>query len=810
MSHVCTCVGSRAHAAALHDEYVPPYGPDDAGRLLVVGMAPGEQEARTHTPLVGPAGYRLRQDLLLAELSFDACRRANVANYWPEAHDLANLSEDRRAEGLRTLAIELARGPELVLALGNEALFTLTGCSGITKWRGSLLDTKEGLPPAKVISTIHPSAVLRVWDYRPLFVHDLKKAKRFLEGESVGPPKRDLITRSDPHYTNACADILELSERDDSVIACDIEVFQGKLSCVGFSVHPSWAVSVHADDQEIWREVLAGPAAKVWHNAMYDLTFLEAKCQAEIGGSQHDTMTLWHTLHADLACARDDKSRVVVGRSLALLASLYTNENYYKDELNSWRKVADWEAFYRYNARDAAVTIEVFQAMQAELDDDLRKAYIYKMSLLQPYKEMGKRGIRIDTETKVKKAKETGDELNRIRSKLVSYRDEYNPNSWQQTQKVLRALGAKDGDTKSVNVDDLTKLLIKYEPETSVHQFAKLMLEYREVNKAHGTYYTFDHDPDGRIRTSWDPTATMTGRAASKSSIIFKCNTNIQTIPPPARRFFVADEGYTMFYADLRQAEARIVAYMSGCESLIAAFDTGDPYRTVASWMYDKPVADVTSDERYIAKRCVLGLLYGMWIRTWTAQINIEKGYEYIVERQAKVWYNLFFERFPEIKQFHLATRKLVYDNRSLRTLMVGCRRQFRDRAGSFDEHTFREAYDYVPQGTVPELVNLALLELEPYYPNIWSLAQGHDAILGQVRNAFDADPVSDLLEVIAQTMVRPIEVTDIVHGVTRLMTIPVEIATGQNWGVYNERDNPEGLRKVGEWPSPPQQVAGA
>ena len=116
-------------------------------------------------------------------------------------------------------------------------------------------------------------------------------------------------------------------------------------------------------------------------------------------GKQHDTQLMWHAICPELACSK------LVGKSLALLTSLFTNENYYKDELKSWKKVADWNAFYRYNARDSAVTYEIYQVLDRQLDNKgLRDVYDFEQSLIEPYKNATILGLRIDTRMKGSKA----------------------------------------------------------------------------------------------------------------------------------------------------------------------------------------------------------------------------------------------------------------------------------------------------------------------------------------------------------------------------------------------------------------------
>ena len=265
------------------------------------------------------------------------------------------------------------------------------------------------------------------------------------------------------------------------------------------------------------------------------------------------------------------------------------------------------------------------------------------------------------------------------------------------------------------------------------------------------------------------------------------------TIPVAARQFFIADEGYKIVYADLSQAEARIMAYLSGCQGLLAAFETSDAYKMVAAWMFDKPMEEVTKDERFLGKRCVLGLLYGMGSRLWRTQINVDKGYDYISQPEADNLYRLFFESFPEIRRYHRTIEQTVRRDHSLKSLILERPRTFRPRNGRWEHHTLLEGNNFVPQATVPEIVNYAVLQIieETDPDEVQLLGQIHDAWFGQVKLS---DNFEGNIGTIRAALTRSIPIVD-VFGERRDLTIPVDVAVGDNWGDYDAKTNPGGLR---------------
>lgn len=786
---ICNCVASKPHPASLHDRQIAPRGPTDAN-IMVVGSTPGRDEALNGDFFVGPSGYELKMTAAKAGIPLNECRIQNVARYWPRGNKFANLTQEQLEESRLSLWDDIARvDPSVIIALGNEALEELVGMKGISKWRGSVLKMNDYRPNVSVnpyiLPTYHPSAVVKSYDLQVLLQHDLKKAAKLARGEDVLPMERLLVTVNSPLYKSMCQAYMDMAKHGVPM-AADIETFKGSIACISFSHMAEDALSVHCDDRKVWQYILEQDNPKCWHNAMYDLTFLEAIEGVTINGDQHDTQFMWHSLYPELACSP------IVGKRLALLVSLFTNDNYYKDTLANWRKIADWETFYEYNARDSAVTMEIWQELYADLvSRDLVHVYDYSISLLRPYMDATKLGIRIDGRAKGIKAGRSKRRLATLEKELLAQAGEaFNPRSWQQIKKIFVKLGCP---VKGTDKTEMTKVLLKEEPDSPAFNFATTLLDYKKEHKAYSTYYSFTYDDDGRLRSNWIIPGTETGRMANSKSIIFRGGANVMTIPRAARQFFIADPGYKLVYADLSQAEARIVAYMAGCQGLMEAFDTEDAYKMVAAWMFNKEVADVTYDERYLGKRCVLGLLYGMGPKLWRTQINVDKGYDYISQSEANHLYELFFETFPEIRRYHSTIESRVRRDHSLKSLVLGRSRIFRPRNGKWEHHTLREGNNFIPQATVPEIVNLAVLEIikETDNEEVQLLGQIHDAWFGQVK---EGDSFEDSIEQIRTSLTRAIEITD-VFGETRTLTIPVDIQCGNNWGDYDEETNPEGLR---------------
>ncbi|HZI84342.1 MAG TPA: DNA polymerase I, partial [Casimicrobiaceae bacterium] len=158
----------------------------------------------------------------------------------------------------------------------------------------------------------------------------------------------------------------------------------------------------------------------------------------------------------------------------------------------------------------------------------------------------------------------------------------------------------------------------------------KLLLEHRALSKLKSTYT--DKLPQmvnprtGRVHTSFGQATAVTGRLASTEP-------NLQNIPVRTaegrriREAFIAPSGHAILSADYSQVELRIMAHLSGDESLMRAFGAGeDIHRATAAEVFGVPIADVTSDQRRYIKAVNFGLIYGMSAFGLAAQLNIERS----------------------------------------------------------------------------------------------------------------------------------------------------------------------------------------
>jgi len=189
----------------------------------------------------------------------------------------------------------------------------------------------------------------------------------------------------------------------------------------------------------------------------------------------------------------------------------------------------------------------------------------------------------------------------------------------------------------------------------ATYPLPKLILEYRGVAKLKSTYT--DKLPEqidprtGRIHTSYHQAVAATGRLSSTDP-------NLQNIPirtPEGRRIrqaFVAPPGWSLVAADYSQIELRIMAHLSGDESLLRAFaEDRDIHQATAAEVFGLELASVSADQRRSAKAINFGLIYGMSAFGLARQLGIGRG-------DAQKYVDLYFERYPGVKRYMDETRR--------------------------------------------------------------------------------------------------------------------------------------------------------
>ncbi len=750
-------------------------------KLYLIGECPGSNEERQGRPFVGGSGQVLDGILHTVGINRDDIYIDNVVQIRPAKNDFGILYKDKsRKTPTADLVIAHHRindlikehKPNVVVALGNESLYALTGQKGITKLRGSIL----GCHGTKVIPSLHPAMIMRQYEFRPVGVLDFYRIKEQAKfPEFLHPYKDNFIINPTFEQTITCLDDLKRQE----YVAFDIETDRTtQITCIGFAWSKQDAICIPicyganswwSPEQELaiilkMRELFMCPTVKfIAQNAQYDMTWIADKWGVQVNNLWMDTMIAFHCVYPELR------------KGLDFLCSIYTLRPYYKDSGHGGP-----DKLWKYNCLDTVTTWECAMEIEKELMEFGTKDFYWKYShpLIKPLMEMQRRGVRIDMEKRAEIDKKLTIDIASMQNKLnASVGHELNPNSNKQMKDFLykelnlpvqrnRATGAITADAKAI--EHLTKKF--------PNPVFELILDIRRARKLLSTYIQAPIESDGRIRCSYVITGTITGRLSSRESV-YGFGTNLQNIPRGdiVRSIFISDPEKMFVNADLSQAEARVVAYIAGESRLQALFSNseGDIHIRNAALIFGKRVEDVTPAERQLGKTLVHAANYGVGARTFGAHIGKS-------QIQAQQLLNQYHAMYPCIKLWHRQVEEQLRKTRTLRT-PLGRARTFFNR---WSPQLLREAIAYVPQSTVSDLLNHGLTRAWDALPQGWEiLMQVHDSVLLQVPK--DADPMH-LYKFLTHFFEVHLDIG------REHMVIPIDIKTGNNWAGLKKLEVPK------------------
>jgi DNA polymerase I len=280
------------------------------------------------------------------------------------------------------------------------------------------------------------------------------------------------------------------------------------------------------------------------------------------------------------------------------------------------------------------------------------------------------------------------------------------------------------------------------------HPIVAVIEEWREYSKLLNTYLeplpSLISETDGRLHTHFNQAVASTGRLSTS-------NPNLQAIPirtdlgREIRSAFVAEQGFRLLSADYSQVELRILAHVSGEPKLREAFARGDDiHRATAAEVLGKEPAELTKDERNIAKMVNFGIIYG--ISAFGLSENLE-----IPREEAQEYIDAYLARFPFVQDFIERTIEQATRDGYVTTLL-GRRRPVPEiRASSRQTRGLGErlAVNSVMQGTAADIIKVAMVRIHRRLREEGRLArlvlQVHDELLLEVPDP-EASAVRELV----------------------------------------------------------------
>ena len=773
--------------------------------IAFVGEAPGDEEIRVGRPFIGPSGRLLDRFCASVGIIRNRCFITNVVKEQPPGNKIDKFitisnkgrvkTTDVYNEYEQLLFAELDKcSANVIVPLGRIALYAVCRRIDIMKRRGSIIESVTLSRPRKVVPTIHPAGILRKYSWHPMLIRDLQRAKHESEFPELRLPQRQMYLS--PSFDWCVAYIKGLMQCHTPV-AFDIEVIGRDVACIAFATDPFESCMCipfiaaggryFPPDQEavLWKligHVLESPnVKKVGQFVVFDVAFLFHEYGIRTVNVE-DTMTAIATTFHELP------------RGLDFITSMYTDEPYYKDEGKKYFKLSgSWDAFWKYNAKDACVTLESFPHI---LEDCNRlnnlSHYKRQADLIAPLTYMQERGMRVDTEKLADESKRIGLEIERLSAEFNKLTGGgVDPNSPKQLMKYFYFDKGTKVITKRTTGRVTTDERALERLATRGFEEAKILLDIRGLSKMKSTYLDVTLDDDNRLRGSFNPAGTNTGRLSSSESI-FGTGTNLQNLPDSFRRFVKADVGYKLYSIDLAQAENRVVAYIAPEPKMIHAFESGiDLHKQTAALMFHKRIEDVTTkegtchigsgkfSERYWGKRTNHAVNYGMRERKFAENCRITVD-------EALLLINAYLTSYPGLTQYHSWVQAALRKDRTL----VDCFGKRRKFFGMLNDDTYRKAYDYIPQSTVARKTNehgiLFVWENQRVCGPVELLNQIHDSIVFQIPETVEERYI---LSAIVESLSQPIR-----WGNTSFVLLS-EVKSGYNFGEYDKDTNPLGMK---------------
>lgn len=321
--------------------------------------------------------------------------------------------------------------------------------------------------------------------------------------------------------------------------------------------------------------------------------------------------------------------------------------------------------------------------------------------------------------------------------------------------------------TKSGPSTDRTVL----ESLASLHPLPALVVEHRSFAKLKSTYVDALGtlaDSEGRVHSELNQAVAATGRLSSS-------NPNLQNIPirtPRGRRIrqaFRASPGHLLVAADYSQIELRVLAHLSGDETLIEAFEAGDDiHRRTAAEIFDVPLLLVSSEQRRAAKTINFGVIYGMGAVRLAADLGISRG-------EASRFIESYFGRYGRVSNYFdsllVSAKRLGYAS-----TLLGRRRPIvelsspRRHIRALGE---RLAINTPIQGSAADIIKVAMIALHKRIEDErWParlLLQVHDELVLETTDEF-AEALSEAVA------------TEMSAAVALVVPLVVDVGVGTDW----------------------------
>ena len=763
---------------------------DPSSRVMIIGEAPGENEAATGRVFSGRAGKLLDTLLHEAGLDRDAVYVTNVVKCRPPD----NRRPDRvEFEACRMYLEREARAcnPRWVLLLGNAALQAVARKSGITKQRGVRLKVKDPVwANRQVMATFHPAYILRNPGQHSTLAEDVKRFARMMRGEFQVVPVKS-------KYVGNAATVRWLRRQLEqlppgTVVSYDVEnrgrPWEGEWDVVCLGI--SW------DGETTYVVPLSHPQSPFrskWQNVLRYLgpALRRADLKLVAQNGKHDNQQLAgarvfleHRFDIMLAAHLLDENRP---KNLGFLSQSVLGADVYKGMVELKPEKIMKEPLRRiasYNGNDVGYTHQIYPRLREELIAQPRLTRLFA-KLMMPashvVQQVEAAGMYVDRKRLFHRMEvlrgEIDDRKEVLREHLPHrWQEDFNFNSTQQLGRWLfskRGLGLSPLETTASGRPSTREAVLLHYHD---HPAVQALLEYRTLQlKWMNTYllpWSTRLDSRSRLHTTYKLYGTVTGRLSG----------DLQQVPRDSfiRGVIGAPPGWLFVQADYSQIELRIAAHIAKERRMRRSFLTGqDLHLVTACSLTGKSPLDVTKEERKRAKAVNFGFLYGMYPKKFQAYAFENYGVEVTIS-EAELARKQYFTMFHDLEAWHDRQRRVAHNHHRV-VSPLGRIRHLPDILSSDNGvrmEAERQAINSPVQATASDLMLFSMVQLQPRLDPRSAFIVGtlHDAIFLQVRE----DRVAEIAPIIKEVMENlPLKKT---FGVEIDIPIIVDVEWAQHW----------------------------
>ena len=810
------------------DECVKGFGPD-VSPLMIISDYPTQDELKNQRALSGASGNLINDFLKKNKYHIDKCYKTTYIKCSLTGYNSKTRKKSREIleaarllgdwDNILTEEIKSIR-PNVIIAVGELALNFLTNERNINRYRGSILPLAPPLRASigldkhiRVVPVLHPRDIFPnpiTYVYTQL---DYARAiKHIGSTREIEEPGILWIARN----STALIEYWRRA-RHGEFLTTDIETYNNFPTCASLCTDGQEAVSFPLLGTDIplmesvcifkkYDDILRSGMPKVNQNFKYDWTVLE-RIGFQINNIVGDTLLAANVIYPELP------------KGLDFLTSIYTDIPYYKDEGKDYDpKLHDFDRMLYYNAKDALATWRVWKEQQKDLEDLNVKSFYFNFvhKLFFHYKRVDDRGILIDEEKRLNLIDKYynllelhSEQLNKIYGKKINVRSPKQVGVFIYdflNCPVHTHITPGGNEVYSTDEDCIVNMYLNEVQDEIIMKILRQIILCRKIESTLNILETPYHY-DGRMRTSYNPGGTTTGRTTTSQAIGWyfalegkkitqtKFGTAFQKIPKHGfefegetfgddiREIFVPTPGYEFFAFDGSNAEGRVVCVLAEDYDTLDYIEAGnDIHKLTASWIYEKPLEFVKKDERNMGKRARHAGHLGQTGAGLSPQVY--KSIRFCNEVMKK-----FHAKAPKIQDvFQLGIQKLVEQKRVLIN-PFGRRRDF----FSYDKHnkydTFKEAYSYIPQGTVSDHFKQIALNLYEKAPWAFHLGEFHDGLFYEIPKGRR----EEFAELVYQEASKKINFKECSMPRDRELSIPVECEYSENnWKDMNEYKLPE------------------